>query len=90
MDNQWTCASVYLGGDRKPDLVFIGDKPVAYFKQCGEYDKPTVYVLQGMNRDEFRVNLIAHLPDFCRANDIDDKTVFDIYTRRELDLKASV
>ena len=64
--------------------IFTNDCPVGYFKAIGEYGKPTLYVLQGLNRVEFLSNLLALLPDFCRENCISQDIVLAIVTDREL------
>jgi hypothetical protein len=88
MTIKWTSAAVYQGGNKA--LVFINGSPVAYFKEIGECEKPTLYIKQGMNRDEFKTNLFANLPEFCEANNITNRTIFDIFTKRELEAKATI
>lgn len=87
---EWTCAPTLLGGDGKPDLVFVNGNPVAYFKERGASEKPTLYILQGVNRLEFRTDLFVNLPEFCKANKIDDRTILDIFTSRGLEKKAVI
>lgn len=85
----WTSTAVYFGASDTPTtLIFINDTLIAYYDPFGRYDKPTIFVLQGMNRDEFRANLSANFPSFCQENNIGDGTIFDIFTKKELKDKA--
>ena len=85
-NNEWSSAPIYFGGDGTPQLIFIGDDPVAYFKREG--GRQALFVSQGMNRQEFKANLLAKLPSFCEEYGITDKTLDDIFTKRELEREA--
>lgn len=91
INRKWSNAPIYFGGDGTPQLIFIGNSPVAYFtKKGGTYGKPTIYVSQNMNREEFMANLLANLPSFCEEYGITGETITDIFTRSGLERYATI